>query len=341
MSVKPTRPAPLLPPGTYIEEWLEDHEPMKQKELAMRLGTSTKHLSRLINGYAPISPEMAVKLAVVTGYSVEFWLTHQARYDARRTYLEITQEDIALVKSVLPGPCVSRLQRAGIVTHNWRNPQELVREVFARGRVACADAFRDLCAATSGAEWTWLELVKKQLDAVNTVPPFDRDGLEKLTSSLRSASVQDPSSFVPAVRRMLHSVGVIFLAESAVPGSQVSGASFEYDGNPVIALADRQKREDVFWFTLFHELAHVLTADREKDSAARPQPELKADNWAANALLDGTAVDAIPQPYTAEGIVTCASDHSVSPAIVVGSLRRQGKVPRTWGADLIRRFEIS
>lgn len=48
----------------------------------MRLGTSTKHLR-----YAPTSPEMAVKLAVVTGYSVEFWLTHQARYDARRTYL--------------------------------------------------------------------------------------------------------------------------------------------------------------------------------------------------------------------------------------------------------------
>ncbi|QQU89791.1 ImmA/IrrE family metallo-endopeptidase [Corynebacterium glucuronolyticum] len=99
---------------------------------------------------------------------------------------------------------------------------------------------------------------------------------------------------------------------------------------------------------MFHELAHILTADyetrrvdREKDSAARPQPERKADNWAANALLDGTAVDAIPQPYTAEGIVTCASDHSVSPAIVVGSLRRQGKVPRIWGADLIRRFEIS
>ena len=52
-----------------------------------------------------------------------------------------------------------------------------------------------------------MKLVKKQLDAVNTVPPFDRDGLEKLTSSLRSAFVQDPSSFVPAVRRILHSVG--------------------------------------------------------------------------------------------------------------------------------------
>ena len=120
----------------------------------MRLGTSTKHLR-----YAPTSPEMAVKLALVTGYSVEFWLTHQARYVARRTYL---------------GPCFLGLaspgyKRAGIVTHNWRNPQELVREVFAHRRVACADAFRDLCAgsdsiaflgsgggaATAGAEWTW------------------------------------------------------------------------------------------------------------------------------------------------------------------------------------------
>lgn len=164
---------------------------------------------------------MAVKLTVVTGYSVEFWLTHQARYDARRTYL---------------GPCFLGLaspgyKRAGIVTHNWRNPQELVREVFARGRVACADAFRDLCAgsdsiaflgsgggaATAGAEWTWLR------------SSLMRTGMVWKSSLLRCAQ-----HLSRILHRLFQRSGACSTA-SAVPGSQVSGASFEYDGNPVIS----------------------------------------------------------------------------------------------------------
>lgn len=135
------------------------------------------------------------------------------------------------MKSVLPGPCVSRLQRAGIVTHNWRNPQELVREVFAHRRVACADAFRDLCAgsdsiaflgsgggaATAGAEWTWLR------------SSLMRTGMVWKSSLLRCAQ-----HLSRILHRLFQRSGACSTA-SAVPGSQVSGASFEYDGNPVIS----------------------------------------------------------------------------------------------------------
>lgn len=168
----------------------------------MRLGTSTKHLSRLINGYAPTSPEMAVKLAVVTGYSVEFWLTHQARYVARRTYVDTTQEDIALVKSVLPGPCVSRLQKG------WD---------LCAGSDSIAFLGSGGGAATAGAEWTWLK------------SSLMRTGMVWKSSLLRCAQ---------HLSRILHRLfqrSAAFSTASAVPGSQVSGASFEYDGNPVIS----------------------------------------------------------------------------------------------------------
>lgn len=361
MSVQPTRQAPLLPPGTYIEEWLEDHEPMTQKELAARLGTSPKHLNRLIGGYVPISVDMASKLAMVTGYPAEFWLTHQARYDARLAEVQVTEDDVATVKSILPGHCVSRLREAGIVKNTWRRPQDLVRELYARGQVACAAGFRTLCEGSgavayrqgsayevkSGAEWTWFELVDEQLATVEDVPPFDVDVLRSLIPSLRALSLEDPSSFVPSVTKMLRSAGVIFIAEPDVSGARMSGASFEHEGSPVIAVTDKQKREDVFWFTLFHEIAHVIhedykmgAVDREETGTPKSAIEAKADEWAANALLPDAYLESMSQSYSIASVKALASEYSVSPAIVVGRLQHQRILPHSWGNDVIRRFAI-
>lgn len=80
MSVRPTRPAPLLPPGTYIEEWLEGHPSTSREALAARLGVSPTHLGRLISGDAPVTAHTAAALASVTGCPADFWLVHEARY---------------------------------------------------------------------------------------------------------------------------------------------------------------------------------------------------------------------------------------------------------------------
>ena len=49
------------------------------------MGISKVRISQIVNGHAPISTEMALRLAKVTRTSPEEWLTLQMAYDLYRT----------------------------------------------------------------------------------------------------------------------------------------------------------------------------------------------------------------------------------------------------------------
>jgi addiction module HigA family antidote len=50
-------------------------------EFARRLGVSRVALSRVVNGRAAVSAELAIRLAAALGGSAESWLRMQAAYD--------------------------------------------------------------------------------------------------------------------------------------------------------------------------------------------------------------------------------------------------------------------
>jgi len=50
-------------------------------EAADALGVSRKHVSAIINGRAPVTPDMAMRLAVVFATEAELWVNMQAQYD--------------------------------------------------------------------------------------------------------------------------------------------------------------------------------------------------------------------------------------------------------------------
>jgi antitoxin HigA-1 len=66
-------------PGAVIREYLGE---MSVTAAAKHLGVGRVTLSRVLNGKAAISPEMAVRLARAFGTSTpEVWLGMQAQYD--------------------------------------------------------------------------------------------------------------------------------------------------------------------------------------------------------------------------------------------------------------------
>lgn len=50
-------------------------------QVAEALGVSRKHVSAIVNGRAPITPDMASRLAVVLGTDTAIWINLQAQYD--------------------------------------------------------------------------------------------------------------------------------------------------------------------------------------------------------------------------------------------------------------------
>jgi addiction module HigA family antidote len=69
-----------LHPGLIVKDEF-DATGMSVTEAAERLGVSRTSLSRLLNGHAGISPEMALRLSKFFNTSIEMWINLQAQYD--------------------------------------------------------------------------------------------------------------------------------------------------------------------------------------------------------------------------------------------------------------------
>ena len=65
-------------PGLALREFLGE---LTVTEAAMRLGVTRTALSRILNGSAGISADMALRLRDALGSSAEMWINMQSQYD--------------------------------------------------------------------------------------------------------------------------------------------------------------------------------------------------------------------------------------------------------------------
>lgn len=75
------------PPGATIQEQLENRG-MHQSEFAKRMGLPEEHVSRLINGEAILSHEIALKLESVLGIPAEVWSNLEAVYREKASRIQ-------------------------------------------------------------------------------------------------------------------------------------------------------------------------------------------------------------------------------------------------------------
>ena len=68
-------------PGRSIRENCPDPLGLHVTEAAKILGDSRHTLSRVLNGHAAISPEMAIRLEKAGWSNAEFWLRRQTTWD--------------------------------------------------------------------------------------------------------------------------------------------------------------------------------------------------------------------------------------------------------------------
>jgi HTH-type transcriptional regulator/antitoxin HigA len=135
-------------------------------------------------------------------------------------------------------------------------------------------------------------------------------------------------------RRLLAKSGIALVVLDYLPGTHLDGAAMlRADGKPVIALTLRHDRLDNFWFTLAHEMAHVVLhlaggdggtfLDDLDPEVAKDRKEDEADEFAAEALIPGDAWEtAEARTSTApEAVRRLAARLHVHPAIVAGRVR--------------------
>ncbi|MET9136722.1 helix-turn-helix domain-containing protein [Streptomyces parvulus] len=347
-----------VPPGETILEFLEESG-MTQREFALRVGLSTKHLNQLTKGIVSLSPDVAEKLETVTGIRARFWNRLEADYQSTRQRLRETR-DPAAFESWYKSLPVRELIKRGEVPQEPSDKASRWEQLLAFFGVSSLDAWVELYEkpavafrqtkafeAKVGAVAAWLRLGEIAAQT-RQCEPFNKDGLRAEIPKLRSLTVLPPKEFEPELVKTCANHGVALVLVREITGSRSCGATrWISPTKAVVQLSLRYKTDDQFWFTVFHELAHVLLHGRqdvrvEPDSraAVKDPQELEADRFARDILIPPRYASRLSGLSTLNSARNFAQEIGIAPGIVVGRLHHEGKWPHSWGNGLKRKFEL-
>lgn len=88
-------------PGVYIKEDLLEEMGFTQQQLADRLYVSRRTINQIVNFKRSITPEMALRLGMLTGTSPEMWVNMQSVYDLWMAKQNMEPSDINKIQPIL------------------------------------------------------------------------------------------------------------------------------------------------------------------------------------------------------------------------------------------------
>jgi HTH-type transcriptional regulator / antitoxin HigA len=332
-----------IPPGEYLSEVLADLG-MTQADLARRMGRPEQIVSEIVSATKRITSETALQLERVTGVPAHVWTALEEEYQltmAKSTAREQAAHEAAMVDL----ETYRVLARFGFVAAT-RDRSTKVRELWRFFGVASLHnvahlrtygaAFR---VSTAGgvspyALAAWLRCGELRAADI-PVEPFSASSLRSILPDLRSWTQEPPSVAVPKARAALASCGVALIEVPHFPKTRVHGATYWVSGDKaVVQVSHRGAWSDVFWFSLFHEIGHVLLHGKRQvflegdlhDGLDDGDREDEADAFASERLITTRALDAFLAggPPTATRVASFADQVGVAAGIVVGRLQHLG-----------------
>jgi HTH-type transcriptional regulator/antitoxin HigA len=333
-------------PGEFIKEELEVRN-WRQEDLAEILGISLKTVNQLIKNKQTITIETAKLLSKAFGQSPQYWINLDSNYRLR------LQEDTRQTKDAeIKGMIYKYMPVNEMVKKGWlsafRNSNELIDRVYNFWDINKLDftflddaelpTFRKSDVFAQYNKYyalTWFRMA--QTSAQNySADQFERDDLRQLAVSLYSFTVK-PNG-IELFLNELSNAGVKFFILSHLQKTYIDGASFWDKSNPVIVYSGRYNRIDNFWFTVAHEIAHILLHLKKKTDYfiddldnISSNVEKEADQYATK-LLRANEITAYFKHFgnyiSEKRVVDCSKELDISPAIVVGVLHHQELLSR-------------
>ena len=332
-------------PGYYIADVIEDMG-ITQAEFATRLGTNTKTLSYLLNGQANITNDLAKKLSAMMGTSPDVWLNLQSTYDKK--LIEIQQakefdEQAEIVKlidykyfvEVVGLPITKVIKEKIAYLCGWFKVSDLRIMLKPDFLVNYRTGVSDVNEKNIINSKAWIQTAINFSSRIET-KPYDAEKLKAYLPELRSMTLQSPEVFMPRMKEIFAECGVAFVLLPNLKNSGVNGAvKWINDERVVLAMNNRRLDADIFWFSLFHEIRHVLQRKIKTVFISYGEKEMielnekleeDADNFATNYLIPASEFRKFePNKFTSDAeIVAFAKSIGVHPGIVAGRLQHEG-----------------
>ena len=321
---------------------------MTQAALAARMGRPTQVINQIIGEKKAVTAETARGLEHVLGIPRHIWMNLQSNYalalDRLAEEERLEDEEHALLDA-LGAPTIREMIRQGWIEKRETAGAQLsellsffgVQTLHGLERTPSAAAFR----VTAGAKvepWrlaAWVRRGEIIADQAELPASFNSDRFRRLLPDLRGETRSENPW--PQLRARCAAVGLAVVVVPALPKSGANGVAYWLGRDrPVIQLSLRNKRADIFWFSFFHEAAHVLDGYRADaainlERVPRDDPmERAADQFAADLLIspEDWRVFGEGGVFTNETITEFARDIGIHPGIVVGRLQYEKNVPQ-------------
>lgn len=348
-----------IPPGEYLAEVIRSKN-MTQAELARRTGRPVQAINEIVKGEKALTPETALQLERALGVPAHIWTGLESRY----RLIKAKEEERKLIQRELPylqKTPYKQLAEIGCVARS-RKREFKVRELHRfygvsslanlRETWVSAPAFRrsPKWDASSYALAAWLRCAELRAFEISA-EPFDRTELKKAMGDFRSWTTRSPEEFLPDLRRRLADCGVALALLPHFPKTYANGATFWLSAEKaVLALSIRGRWADIFWFSLFHEVGHLVLHKRTMfvdDGDVPPGRrglEKEANKFAAESLIPEGKLRAFIEigSFEESSVRDFATELGIAPGIVVGRLQHEGAVKQDSELNRLReRYEWS
>lgn len=337
----------IIHPGETIADILTDRN-ISQAELATQTGMTPAYVSNVISGKKGISPNFAMALEYALGVPKSFWLNLQANYEAELLDLNevstVTNEErssfhelreIAKYLKINTRQAIEQgvlALRKALQVSNLENLQKVVPSGAFRASTKAA-----VNPTVMGA---WLRICQLEGEKSSVSQIFDVRNCGLLIDELKEVMQKPTSEYQECLVKVFAEYGIGFSIVPNFRGAPVQGyIAKDNDGAYQMSLTTRGASADIFWFTLFHELGHIVNGDLAKTSryidasdAENIARERKADSFASDALLDPTAYSAFVRKsdFSISSILNFAKRQDVIPCIVIGRLQKEKRIPYSY-----------
>jgi len=361
MAAKKTGISPdlIIHPGETIAELLEERG-ITQSELATRTGVTPAYISNVISGKKDISSKFAMNLEYAFGVPKSFWLNLQANYDAELLELNetftITETEKSVCKSL--AEVIEHLRKIGKIPPVTRLEDTIlslrkalqISNIDNLKNLVPAGAFRlaSNTAINPHVLGAWLRMCQIIGDKSSISTSFDPTKTDELVAEIKKTMLKK-CDLQQELTQVMGRYGIDFSVVQNFKGAPVHGyISQKKDGSYQMVLTIRGAFADIFWFSLFHELGHIVNGDVCKgtkyiDSLENHNEiqEQAADNFASNALLDFASYTRFvnSNDFSINAIYEFASTQNVMPYIVIGRLQKDGHIPYSWYSGYKLRYK--
>jgi HTH-type transcriptional regulator / antitoxin HigA len=340
-------------PGETLSETLEIRG-MSQAELAERTGRAKKTINEIIKGKARITPQIALELEHVLSVPAGFWNTRESQYQeylARKDERARLEQHIAWLDSIP----VRAMIKSGWVK-GFKDKIQQLREILKFFRISspdqwdtCVKAYADQVAFRKSEAFesdlpaviAWLrrgEIEARELQCAS----YDHGKFKEALHAIRGLTTEPQHVFHAKMVELASAAGVAVVLIPGLPKIRISAATrWLSPHKAMIQLSLLYKRNDQFWFSFFHEAAHILLHGK-RDIFINNQEdhqnvkEIEANTFAANFLIPPSSYRALVKDGapSKETLLQRAAELGIAPGIIVGRLQREKILPLSFYNDL-------